>query len=506
MGENSVDAVVCDPPYALGFMGKAWDRFPTDKGPKKPFANQSREAKLGGHPFQEWCQTWAAECLRVAKPGAYLLAFGGTRTFHRLACAIEDAGWILKDTLSWNYGSGFPKSHDISKGLDKRRRRDFVKAAIELGLIVPGNSLHDWTKAEHSPSDAWWEKFKAKLNQEQWESIERKVAGYNNRRAGWFHSQNGHSITAPATPEAKQWDGWGTALKPAWEPIILAQAPLEGTYAQNILKWGCGALNISACRIGADKVQINKLEKWSGFGQEKRPDYTPTQSQGRWPANFLLSHSSECIEEKAYIGHLGEHPRLLLEREDYPPADDLEKTTVWRCVPDCPVAILDGQSGESKDGKIKPYKEKALNPSSFDFTGRQKPAFDYGGQGGASRFFYCAKASRSERNAGLEELEDKIQHRMRPDKGQATGLNTDPRWGPKISKNNHPTVKPIKLLRYLCRLVTPPNGKILDPFTGSGSTGCAAVLEGFEFIGIEKEKEYVEIARARIAHFSAGKA
>lgn len=472
-----MDAVICDPPYALGFMGKAWDKFPTDKGPKKPFANRSRESKLGGHPFQEWCQTWAAEALRVAKPGAYLLAFGGTRTFHRLACAIEDAGWVLKDTLSWNYGSGFPKSKNIALAIDKGEGHP------NRGRAIP--------------------------------------------TASHFQNASDKHLTGNPVPEyeakgeaAKQWGGFGTALKPAWEPIILAQAPLEGTYAENVLKWGCGALNIGGCRIGADTAgwsgSKNKHENWSGGwkGGAARP------SQGRWPANFLMSHSIFCekVGEKKVRGQgmkrgtakggFGDGAifgKISSHRSDgYVDPDGLETVDVYRCVPDCPVAILDGQSGTLSQGHA-PKKSKG-NP--FGPGKEQHREERYFGKGGASRFFYCAKASRRERNAGLEELntlwekreameEKQTQHHI----GQLASVDGRP---PMIQANNHPTVKPIALMRYLCRLVTPSAGIVLDPFMGSGSTGCAAALEGFQFVGIEKEAGYAEIAKARISHFSQG--
>jgi len=305
---GSVDAIVCDPPYGLAFMGKAWDHG------------------VPGAPFWE-----AALC--VAKPGAHLVAFGGTRTFHRLTCAIEDAGWEIRDCLSWLYGSGFPKSHNGPWG--------------------------------------------------------------------------------------------GTALKPAWEPIILARKPLIGTVAANVAVHGAGALNIDGTRLEA----------------------------GRWPANVALDEEAG--------------------------------------------AILDGQTGTLISG-ANPTKRGApkFRHAYGDFAGQAECTPVRGvDTGGASRFFYCAKASRAEREAGLEGMERKAKNWSSGEQSPGTfqSEGTD-----RTSTNHHPTVKPVTLMRWLCRLVTPAGGLVLDPFTGSGSTGVAAILEGFRFLGIEREAEYVAIAEARI--------
>ena len=297
MDDNSVDAIVTDPPYGLAFMGKKWDYDVPS------------------------VELWS-EALRVLKPGGHLLSFGGTRTYHRMVVNIEDAGFEIRDQIMWLYGSGFPKSLNISKAIDN--------TAI--------------------------------------------------------------------TPEAKQWDGWGTALKPANEPICVARKPLsESTVAKNVLKWGTGGINVDATRIGEGSAK-------------------------RFPANLIL-------DEQAAL-------------------------------------LLDEQSGVLKSGALKPYVRE-----SDDYYSGSWPDSNFESKatsGGASRFFYCAKASKSERNAGSKE-----------------------------HFNIHPTCKPIKLMRYLVRLVTPPNGTVLDPFCGSGTTGVAAKQEGFNFIGIEREAEYVEIARRR---------
>ncbi len=343
--ENCVDAVITDPPYGLEFMGKEWDHG------------------VPGAPF------WT-EALRIAKPGCHLLAFGGTRTHHRLMCAIEDAGWEIRDTLMWLYGSGFPKSHDISKAIDKAVGAHFIsKPASGVGFMTPEG------------------------------------------RGGYNITKNQLTLAEKPTDFARQWSGWGTALKPAWEPIVLARKPIEGTVADNVLKYGCGGLNIDESKIGTEPVQINELEQWSGFGQKKRPAYKPKQSHGRWPANLIL--------------------------------DD----------------TIDGEW---------------------------------------TRFFYCAKASKAERNAGL------VINGNTVNDGRNAPIDNPYQRGETMRQNTHPTVKPLALMRYLCKLIAPPSGVVLDPMCGSGSTCIASVQLGFDYIGIEKEKEHVETARARIAQAESG--
>ena len=332
--DNSVDSIVTDPPYGLRFMNKHWDA-------DVPSVDIWRE------------------CLRVLKPGGHLLSFAGTRTQHRMAVAIEDAGFEIRDMIAWVYGSGFPKALDISKAIDKA-------AGAEREVV--GVSPNDRPKSQ--------------------------VKGGKAFDRAMDHGQEHATlqITAPATPEAQQWAGWGTALKPALEPITMARKPLsEGTVAANVLQHGTGALNVDGCRVETTDSYCypngpgGKSHHYSSKKRsiEVRPNPTESNPLGRWPANLIHDGSDEVTE-------------LL---------------------------------------------------------------------GQAARFFYCPKASRRERGKG----------------------------------NNHATVKPIDLMRYLCRLVTPPGGVVLDPFMGSGSTGIAAKMEGFRFIGIEREAEYVEIAIARIA-------
>ena len=409
---ESVDAIVSDPPYGLSFMGKGWDH---------------------GVPGVEF---WD-EALRVAKPGAHLLAFGGTRTYHRLACAIEDAGWEIRDCVMWVYGSGFPKSHDVSKAIDKAAGAERSKV-IGTKLGRPGMAKDG-----------------------------------SNQRSGFDAAFGGNAsgvlstdITAPATDAARQWQGWGTALKPAWEPIIVARKPLVGTVAENVLTHGTGAINVDGCRVeAAEPIQSHHgTNGAAGRTMGARREYvigtagTMFQTAGRWPANLIHDGSEEVV---------GLFPRGAGASA---PVRGSERSTT-------------GQNG------ILGHFNRVPGPF-------------HGDSGSAARFFYCAKASKADRDEGCEGLAAKANPKLCD-----TGYESPTRMDGKpcaVQRNHHPTVKPTALMRYLCRLVTPPGGVVLDPFTGSGSTGKAATLEGFRFIGIEREAEYVEIAKARIAAVDAG--
>jgi site-specific DNA-methyltransferase (adenine-specific) len=382
--ENSVDAVVTDPPYGLSFMGKDWDHG------------------IPGEVF------WR-EALRVAKPGAHLLAFGGTRTFHRLACAIEDAGWEIRDCLMWVYGSGFPKSLDVSKAIDK-------VAGAERPVIHKRKKLDSY--------------------------------GVANAIFGGGPDHGGEQeITEAATEAAHHWEGWGTGLKPAWEPIILARKPLEGTVAENVQKWGTGALNIDGCRVPGEVPSVPQPKFNSPTGQTygmktgEGRNGEMSQASGRWPANLIHDGSEEVV---------GMFPQV------------------------------NNQTGDGFKGG--------------GFVGANMP-IGYADSGSAARFFYCAKASKEDRDEGLYTEAD---YEHSGPRGHSLNGDGTPRPRPRPRGNNHPTVKPTNLMRYLCRLVTPPGGMVLDPFMGSGSTGKAAVLEGFSFIGIDNVPQYVEIARRRI--------
>ena len=483
----SVDAVVCDPPYGLSFMGKDWDHG------------------VPGVAF------WSA-ALRVAKPGAHLLAFGGTRTFHRLAVAIEDAGWEIRDTVMWVYGSGFPKSHDVGKGIDKRggsivgfeQFRDAVKDAMKRNGVsryaltesLGNHMLSHYLTAGSQPAipnlrDYYiirdtvglGGEFDEMFNNEAERAAvttrkaadlfeaEREVANKHITDMGGLGGERlglkGGTITAPATAAARQWDGWGTALKPAWEPIIVARRPLEGTVAANVLAHGTGALNIDGCRVGmtSDDAKASK-NNWKPQGYDlKNSVYefgtevvaTEQNAHGRWPANLIHDGSDEVLAA-------------------FP--------------------VLHG-AGSQRGGGLGTDGRKSLYMTNGDTNGTR-----IGDTGSAARFFYCAKASKADRDEGCEGIQERTKRILSG--GIPSAVNSDPKGmsggGDRQARNHHPTVKPTALMRYLCKLVTPPAGTVLDPFMGSGSTGKAAVLEGFSFIGIDLDAEYIAIARARIAH------
>lgn len=358
--DNCIHAVVTDPPYGLsamkpkevseclaawstgetwtpngsGFMGKAWDAWVP--------------------PPELW-----REVARVLKPGGHLLVFAGSRTQDLMSVSLRLAGLEVRDTLQWLYGNGFPKSHNLSKGLDKREGRQGEVIYTETRYNEPNGLV---------------------------------AVGQGPRKLVT------RTVRAPSTEQAKQWEGWGTALKPAYEPVILARKPLEGTVAQNTLDHGCGGINVDGCRIDTDEVRVQGAQQSRGVTNTGGSrEGGKVYDKGRFPANVLLDETA--------------------------------------------AQLLDDQVGSE-----------------------------------VSRFFYTAKTSRKEREAGLPQGDKRA--------------------------NVHPTVKPIELMRYLVRLITPPQGTVLDPFMGSGSTGCAAALEGVDFIGIEREEEYFEIASARIEHWA----
>jgi site-specific DNA-methyltransferase (adenine-specific) len=363
MHSNSVDSIVTDPPYELGFMGKSWD--------------------ASGIAFS--IEVWK-EALRILKPGGHLIAFSGSRTYHRMAVAIEDAGFQIRDQIMWIYGSGFPKSHNLKD----------------------------------------------------------------------------------------EWQGWGTALKPAHEPMVLARKPLISTVANNFLKFGVGGLNIDATRVAASAEDFAKLSKGvdairarggvmenSWKNSSDLSNANPANELGRWPANVIHDGSDEVV-------------------------------------------ALFPDTGKSTGGRIgKKTMGDVTNVPAGEYEAGDP---GYGDSGSAARFFYCAKASKRDRNEGLEAFEDKPlafsnQAKAELARGNVNFDGGDSKGhGNKIRhlKNHHPTVKPVMLMQYLVRLVTPPNGIVLDPFMGSGSTGKACAYEGFDFIGIDQSAEYVAIAQARI--------
>lgn len=377
----SIDALVTDPPAGIGFMNKSWDK---DKG--------------GRNVWVVWLADIMAEVYRVLKPGAHGLVWALPRTSHWTATALEDAGFEIRDIVTHVFGTGFPKSLDISKAIDK-------SLGIE-GPVIGKNPAFRERQLEHD--------------------------------AKWQTAMRPEHKHGPGSEDAKQWSGFGTALKPASENWILIRKPLsEKNVAANVLKHGTGGINIDGCRI--DGVPRNP-----GFvsPSESNRDMMATSNtklvgyqspSGRFPANLVLSHNEDCDTE---------------------------------CTEGCAVAELDRQSGILKSGAFTEGTiQKATEPKAKGAESQRVRGARASDIGGASRFFYCAKASKADRGAD----------------------------------NKHPTVKSTKLMAYLLRLVTPPNGTVLDPFMGSGSTGVAAISEGFSFIGIELEKEYFEIAQKRLA-------
>ncbi len=363
LDDNSIDSIVTDPPYGLSFMGNKWDY---------------------DVPSQEIFE----ECLRVLKPGGHLLSFAGSRTYHRMAVRVEDAGFEIRDQIMWIYGSGFPKSHNIGKSVDKLLGNE---------REVVGTKIHSQKGVKAAE--------------------ERTTIG-----AGAF----GEPREADITKGTSQYEGWGTALKPAHEPIVMARKPLsEKTVAKNVLEYGTGGINVDGCRVGTEQITINGQGNDNLFHGNFSGKIDNPIREGRFPANIIFDE---------------EAGRILDETTDE-----------------------------------------------------------------ASRFFYCPKTSKRDRNEGLDELEDK--EAPKRDDGQPYGMNTN-KFRPDGSKrnpvqpkkNNHPTVKPTDLMLYLIRLVTPKGGTTLDPFMGSGSSGKAAIRGGFDFIGIEREEEYMEIAEARIQY------
>ena len=346
LADNSVDSVVTDPPYELGFMGKKWDS--------------------AGIAYD--VTVWE-ECLRVLKPGGHILAFGGSRTFHRMAVAIEDAGFEIRDSIAWISSKTFPKSLNVRKAIDK------------------------------------------------------------------------------AGVDGSAWEGWGTGLKNVVEPIVMGRKPLVGTVAANVLEHGVGGLNIDASRVAGNVPSVPQPKTGGGIfsGKGGRNGELSSAPSGRWPANVILDeYSAGLLDEQSGVSKVG-------------------------------------GAGRSKDG------------AGGSFGGGQNSELNhYGDSGGASRFFYCAKASKRDRNEGLGEMEI-VQGKRTHSGGEDTRGRPVPQ-----NRNIHPTVKPTALMRYLIKLVTPPGGTVLDPFTGSGSTGKAALLDGYKFVGAELTEEYLPIIEGRL--------
>jgi len=553
MPDNCIDTIITDPPYGLEFMGNSWDSFsnntnsalggqsPANKGNKifpkrgKPIIGWCKKDRKAKYNYQEWIKKWAKEALRVAKPGSTLLCFGGTRTYHRLACAIEDAGWIIKDCVMYLYGQGFPKATDISKQIDKncnKTSKELIKfgklirkyrnkkaisqkeLGIKIGVSRELINLYEirGNNQQQFPTKEKWLKIKQELKIEKDKDYifieaerevigkQKNIANKNNENTGRYQWNtekqkrvDSINITAPATPEATLWNGWKShGLKPAYEPILVAMKPNEGSYANNALKWGVAGINVDGGRINyinqepnlrtnkgnwKDSAVCNKAI-WHGDGRGER---TEPHSKGRYPSNVILDEEAG--------------------------------------------RLLDEQSGVSKS-IAGPANNEPTNADSkiygwAKYPKMHKSGAHFGDTGGASRFFYCAKASKAERNRGCEGLPKKYyekrkdpikmiwckkcNHYIDPNrkvKGNCCCEVPDPfyreiKFMP--SANTHPTVKPLALMKYLCILTkTPTGGIVLDPFCGSGTTLMACKELKRDYIGIDNNPEYCEIARRRV--------
>lgn len=453
IADASIDAVVTDPPAGISFMGREWD---DDKG--------------GRDKWIAWLQEVMLEAWRALKPGGHLLAWALPRTSHWTAWAIENAGFEIRDVVYHAFGTGFPKNYDISKGID-------AKLGVErevVGEQVAFNKL--------------------------------PLSDLNERATAPL-------LGGPATEEAERWDGWGTALKPAVEPWILARKPLDGTIVENVLKHGVGGINIAASRIGGEERFNPSASSMYSLGEKPMDDAGGTVAIGRWPAHLILQHAPGCTltgtAEDTRLVRVGERTGDDSRGLEFGMgAQETTKTTttvdVYACVDDCPVRMLDEQSGIAEPSKPSvAFRESKtafgiLNDDGWEPSGNLH--IHRGDGGGASRFFYVAKPSRAETEAGLADLPERTGGELTDRKDGSKGLE-NPRAGAGRGggrRNIHPTKKPIELMRLLVRLITPPGGLVLDPFTGSGTTGLAALVEGCRFVGFEMSADYHAIASARM--------
>jgi DNA modification methylase len=508
LDDNSIDSIVSDPPYGLSFMGKKWD-------------------------YDVPSQAIWEECMRVLKPGGHLLSFAGSRTYHRMAVRIEDAGFEIRDQIMWIYGSGFPKSHNIGKAVDKiggksigwfgQWLRDWREenniTQKEIAKLFPSKTggltgcVANWELGLNIPTT---EQFNTIIENfdlpfENIEELEREIVGTKN--SACFGNEDRHTIGASKSVEVditkgnSDWEGWGTALKPAHEPIVMARKPLVGTVANNVLEYGVGGINIDGCRIGTDdtrgKASMTAMGQNSGWNAHDNKEVIAGSECGRFPANIILDEEAG--------------------------------------------KILDEQSGTTKSG-FNPNADKKQYKGGVFGGGETNETTGYTDKGGASRFFYCPKANKKDRDEGMPESVPQFTGRPRREDGSVIYKETHAEeWAEAMSKkerkdkttlagaeeklqqlngpkqikgrdegqdsrsvahkarpiarmNVHPTVKPTDLMQYLIRLVTPKGGIVLDPFMGSGSTGKAAIKEGMIFVGIEREDEYYQIAKQRIEH------
>jgi site-specific DNA-methyltransferase (adenine-specific) len=421
------------------------------------------------------------EVFRVLKPGGHVLSFGGTRTYHRMVVNIEDAGFEIRDQIQWIYGSGFPKSLNIGKAVDKIEGNERE--------VVGAVKRHDFKDPQY---------------------IE---------QGSMMKTDNSAMIDLNITKGQSEYEGWGTSLKPANEPICVARKPLsEKSVAENVLKWGTGGINVDGCRIGNETIKTMGTEGKQKFRVgENNKVVEFGEHEGRFPANIIF----ECICDEVIKGEKGEIKStnrirkgeaaggldISENRKAVEGIDNYNDKGDIHTNHDCPCRILDEQSGVSKSNCKSGFVEGKEAGQMYHRHEKPNNNFkkkmmvgDYSDKGGASRFFYQAKVSKAERNMGLDGFEEKIKTSLQVNMADGVMPETHKRFS-SVVKNNHITVKPVNLMSYLCRLITPKNGIVLDAFMGSGSTGIAAQLEGFRFVGMEMDSEYFKIAEARIENF-----
>lgn len=532
MDEASIDAICTDPPYGLEFMGKDWDRL-WDRRGAKCFATMGSRTQEhggtrgiptyeGGSAAQAWHHRWAVEALRVLKPGGHLAAMGGTRTVHRLTCALEDAGFEVRDTICWQYFQGFPKGHDVSKALDRRYFREHMPSPDGEPPELRADALkylmgHDEVvrKGQQVDLTDQWERF---CDCFDWDGLllcdrcagsgvgcdkchegrlELRRGNAGTKSDPRYATPRGHAVfslrgdggatagtssgamdvaailTSAATDNAATWEGWNCALKPSWEPIVLARKPLAGTVAENVLEHGTGAVNVDGCRVAWDGAVGESVGGGWGGKHESLPGQDGSTMGEGWNSGFATAPDQ-----------LGRWPANTLRSEP------------------------------AKDGRDRYFLTPAFDPAVAELDDALLAA---------AGFFYVPKASRAEREAGCDELAEETStptvynttapiNRRCVECGHWEQSSTscrcpNPRWAARDRPvrrraNTHPTCKPIALFRHLVRLLTPPGGTVLDPFAGSGTTAVAAILEGLDCISIEREAEYVAIAKARVAYWT----
>ena len=484
---NTIDSIITDPPYELNFMNKGWDN--------------------SGIAFQP--STWQ-KCYEVLKPGGYLLAFGGSRTFHRIACAIEDAGFEIRDTIMWLYGSGFPKSMDISKQIDKKPQanrtiefkkwlkqkldncgKSYKQINDECGFTATSYSKTDFKDnwSTNHPNKEKWLKMKEIIgiteNDYDWvceNNIEKRgyiattggLAGGSGYTVGCY---TGKQLSNNAIDnKAKQWQGWGTCLKPSYEPIIVARKPFKGSLVDNVIEYGVGGINIDECRVGSEVIKGGTMPDFRDIGQKSK------EAIG---IDKLSFGQVENAKRKPLDDHTGRFPANTILTYDETDFDEV-----------C------GGFPDTNGGKRHNTVVRAEDSTSYGGkAGYINTRNEFNDSGSASRYFYCAKASKKDRDEGLDTfIEEKVND------GRQTPIDNPFQRGETLRRNSHPCVKPCELMQYLIRLVSPNGAIILDPFNGSGSTGKAVMYENkernknYKYIGIELTEEYLPISKARIEY------